>query len=177
MKLLKIAWLFAIAISLIFASCKKENEDTLPPATQTGAGTFGCRINGKVYVPKGNSGTGAPNPKVQYDLDLNGKPYLSIQTFQYPTQLNSGVFIGFNSLQTIGYYSLKDSFSYLIGATSTNGNCSNISSNPTTFTRGGGIISRLDIQNRIISGTFNFKFKTAECDTVFVSDGRFDIKF
>ena len=85
MKLLKIAWLLAIAITLIFASCKKENEDTLPPATQTGAGTFGCRINGKVYVPKGNSGTGAPNPKVQYDLDLNGQTYLSIGTGDYTT--------------------------------------------------------------------------------------------
>jgi len=51
------------------------NADSLPPATQTGANTLGCLVNGKVFVPKGHGGTGRPNPHVQYDYDLNGKPY------------------------------------------------------------------------------------------------------
>ena len=90
MKPLKIAWLLAIACSAIFASCKKEHEDTLPPATQTGAGTFGCKINGKIFIPKGSNGNGTPNPKVQYDLDLNGQPYLSIGAGDYNTPDGGG---------------------------------------------------------------------------------------
>ena len=170
-------WLWTLALRCFFASCKKEKEDTLPPATQIGAGTFGCKINGKVYIPKGSSGTGAPNPKVQYDVDLNGQPYLSIKTFQFPTTISSGIFVGFQFLQNTGMYSLKNSFSFLLGTPSTYDNCGSISNDPNTFSDGGGMVTRLDIPSRIISGTFDFKYKTLQCDTVFVTEGRFDIKF
>ena len=42
---------------------------------------------------------------------------------------------------------------------------------------GGGQITKLDIPNRIISGTFDFRAVRPNCDTLRVSDGRFDIKF
>ena len=39
------------------SSCKKNEppkpEDTLPPATQTGAGIFGCLIDGVAWIPTG----------------------------------------------------------------------------------------------------------------------------
>ena len=176
MKLLKITWLLTIAITLIFASCKKESEDTLPPATQTGAGTFGCKINGKVYVPKGNSGTGVPNPKVQYDLDLNGKPYLTIETFQHPSD-NTGFRLTFRYLEGLGYYSVKDSLRFDYGWPSSIGNCGNSSADPNVFTKGGGLISNINLVNRTVSGIFAFKVKNSVCDTIFITDGRFDIKF
>ena len=73
--------------TLLGASCKKTNTpsptDQLPPTTQTGANTFGCLVNGKVYVPKGSSGTGSPNPKTIYDIGLNGVPNLLINANQY----------------------------------------------------------------------------------------------
>ncbi|QKG53326.1 hypothetical protein [Hymenobacter sp. BRD67] len=31
-------------------------EDQLPPATQTGAGTFGCLFNGQPWTPQGYDG-------------------------------------------------------------------------------------------------------------------------
>ena len=42
------------------AECKKHNlsenpVDQLPPETQTGANTFGCLINGQIFLPKGLS--------------------------------------------------------------------------------------------------------------------------
>ena len=48
-------------------SCKKEltTEDLvaqLPPATQTGANTFGCLIDGKPYVPNGYTGWSGTYP-------------------------------------------------------------------------------------------------------------------
>ncbi|MEO7801559.1 MAG: hypothetical protein ABIR81_06155 [Ginsengibacter sp.] len=67
---------------LITASCKKNNtptdEDQLPPATQTGANTFGCLINGKVWLPKGYSNTGTPNPKISFEI-LPAKYILLLQ--------------------------------------------------------------------------------------------------
>ena len=68
-------------IVLCAASCKKDkqNQDQLPPATQTGANTFACLINGKVFIPKGYDGTGKPNPHILYDFDLQGQPFLSLE--------------------------------------------------------------------------------------------------
>jgi hypothetical protein len=49
--------LASLLIALINA-CKKQNIDPLsqlPPATQTGARTFGCLVNGQAFVAKGTS--------------------------------------------------------------------------------------------------------------------------
>jgi hypothetical protein len=56
--------LIAIALISILCSnsCKKHSSDPLsqlPPATQTGAQTFGCLINGKAFTP-GGSNFGGP---------------------------------------------------------------------------------------------------------------------
>jgi hypothetical protein len=50
--------------------CSKCKDDPipvnqLPPATQTGAGTFGCLVNGQAWMPKGNDGFS--NYSVAYD--------------------------------------------------------------------------------------------------------------
>ncbi|MBK8748949.1 MAG: hypothetical protein IPM04_14255 [Saprospiraceae bacterium] len=36
----------------LFVACKKEVEE-LPPATQTGANTFGAKVDGQFWVAKG----------------------------------------------------------------------------------------------------------------------------
>ena len=41
-----------ISLLFILASCKKD-VDELPPATQTGAHTFGAKVNGEFWVPQG----------------------------------------------------------------------------------------------------------------------------
>lgn len=177
MKTIKL-FLILFTCTGIFATCKKENEDTLPPATQTGAGTFGCKINGKVYVPKGSSGTGTPNPHVQYDIGLNGLPYLFIDTKQQESgNVTAGVFISFGSLTQSGYYAASDTFRFSIGWAKVIGNCGMTTLDNTVSALGGGQITKLDIPNRIISGTFDFRAVRPNCDTLRVSDGRFDIKF
>ncbi len=37
---------------LLLVACKKEVEE-LPPATQTGANTFGAKVNGNFWIPQG----------------------------------------------------------------------------------------------------------------------------
>lgn len=42
------------------SQCKKDDpapEEQLPPATQTGANTLGCLVNGQPYTPGGYKGT------------------------------------------------------------------------------------------------------------------------
>ena len=163
---------------LCAASCKKENknEDQLPPATQTGANTFGCLVNGKVYVPKGFNGTGTPNPQIQYSLDLNNKPYLGIIARQtMNSNINGEVLIAFRNLDQLGSFSTPTDFNFSFGWNDYPG-CSTPAFDTTIQKWGSGVITKLDLQNNIISGTFDCKFKTLNCDTIFLTQGRFDIK-
>ena len=110
------------------------------------------------------------------DVDLNGKPYLSIQSFQYSSD-NTGFRLTFRYLEGLGYYSVKDSLRFDYGWPSSIGNCGNSSADPNVFTKGGGLISNINLVNRTVSGIFAFKVKNSVCDTIFITDGRFDIKF
>src|SRR5665213_2324933 len=71
------------AVLLIFCFCStqcKKNKptgnpvDQLPPASQTGANTFGCLINGQVFLPKGPSLGPILQCAYQY-LDNNYSPH------------------------------------------------------------------------------------------------------
>lgn len=108
------------------ASCKKDkaSEDQLPAATQIGANTLGCLVNGKVFVPKGYGSTGRPNPYVQYDYGLNGQPYLIIEGQQYTSnQINGNIRIGFGNLNALGYYPISNSFNCSVGWSKVIPNC------------------------------------------------------
>ena len=171
-----------IMLCFCFAQCKKTNTpepvDQLPAATQTGANTFGCLVNGKVYIPKGTSGTGSPNPKLSYDIGLNGRPYLGITADQIESSNYKGsILISFRNLDHLGIYNMPDDFNFSAGWTDVIGTCGTVAFDTTIQKYGSGTITKLDIPNRIISGTFNCKFKTLQCDTVFITDGRFDVKF
>ena len=170
--------LLLIALFSLNAGCKKENEDQLPPATQTGAGTFGCKINGKVFVPQGYDGTGRPNPHVLYDVGVNGLPYLSINAGKFNSRTPAGyVFISYGDLVSNGLYQYPQNFNFSVGWPEVLGSCFTAAFDSTIKKNGGGTITKFDPNNHIVSGTFAFKFKTATCDTVYITDGRFDIKY
>lgn len=57
--------LLLLAALLGLSQCKKHDPDPvdqLPPATQTGANTFGCLLNGQLWTPSGNNSV--PNYQV-----------------------------------------------------------------------------------------------------------------
>lgn len=165
---------------ICIAGCKKDKagSEQLPPATQTGANTFGCLVNGKVFVPKGYDGTGRPNPHIQFDYDLNGQPYLSIETNLFVnSNSQGGVLLVFRNLNSIRYYSTDNDLRFTVGWPDVLSMCGGQTIDTTVKSWGGGRITKLDIPNRIIAGTFDFKYKTIQCDTVRITDGRFDIKF
>lgn len=170
--------LMILFAATLFTGCKKDKgEDQLPPATQIGANTFGCKINGRVFVPKGyDPNRIKPNPHIIYDYGLNGQPYLYIEVNRFK-DYNGQQIISFGNLNNLGYYSLSDNMSFSCLWPNVIGSCGTVAFDTTIQKWGGGYITKLDIANHIISGTFDFKYKTQSCDTVYITDGRFDIKF
>ena len=103
--------------TLLGASCKKTNTpsptDQLPPTTQTGANTFGCLVNGKVWIPKGYECNTKPNPSITYDFDFNGLPYLDIKTNHFVNCTPQGFMnISFSKLNHLGNFSFPSDFNF-----------------------------------------------------------------
>lgn len=58
-------WLVAATAVLTLSQCKKnEAAPQLPPETMTGAMTFGCEIDGRVFIPR--HGKGQPGLYSEY---------------------------------------------------------------------------------------------------------------
>ena len=170
-----LAWL--IIISLTITQCKKGDLhgtaiDQLPPATQNGAKTFGCLVNGNVFLPKGSTGIGQPNYRVMVDPTYSDGQF-SINCYQVisPNETQSLDF-GSDSIKGIGIYPLSPGSRLRFAWSSTS--CKTDAFDTISYRSGELIITRYDLQARIISGEFNFKYKPPTCDTIRVNNGRFD---
>ncbi|MDJ0365658.1 DUF6252 family protein [Hymenobacter sp. H14-R3] len=162
----------------LLLGCKKSDPDPvsqLPPATQTGANTFGCLVNGQPWLPGGNDGTS--NYSIYYDPNYR-KGTLNIGTYRYyPVGSTSrqDIIIFSDSLKSTGTYSLsipnhQEGLFY-----GSKGECE-FHQNEVHYRRGTLTITRLDKQAGIISGTFAFTLYKPGCDSVRVTQGRFDKK-
>ncbi len=161
---------------LTASQCKKKtDEPQLPPETTTGAMTFGCKINGKVFVPR--DGRGRPGLFVQYvymGTGPGGGWYLNIPATNWVPNPPEAVRIETDSLLVVEgmTYQFKDE-----------------KGRPRAFYDKGESYAALDNQgelhitkhdqlNRILSGTFFFtgtNISTGE--KVSVTEGRFDIRY
>jgi hypothetical protein len=172
------ALLLLMPLILLLTNCKKSgvSPDGLPAITQTGANTFGAKVNGKVFLPRANFG-GASKLTVSYNkgqsLQISGSdnkanPLISIDFGAGGLTLNSGDVLPLKSFDASGdgigvQYVLID------------GNVDNytvVSGTPGKIT-----ILKLDEANRIISATFSFEAVNKTGDKVSVTDGRFDLKY
>jgi hypothetical protein len=159
-------------------------EDRLPPATQTGAGTFGCLLNGQPWTPSGNNGT--PNFLVTYDPVYHGGN-LAITVYRTLNSTGKIQSIGFggDQISQTGVYPLTTlralppstpqsvSF-YDESKTSPCNDYDYFFHQAGTTTTGQFTITRLDKQKGIVSGTFQFTMAQPNCDTIKVTQGRFD---
>lgn len=169
------------AIPVWFAACKpgKDNPEPrpeLPPITQEGNNTFGCLINGEVFVPQKNSlGIECYYYDKGWNIDLAG----TFALFARNTAGNKTQSIGFQLYECVfgtGEYLLdeKYEFSKILRITS-------IYSNNRYYCRenmfGKINFTFIDTVNRIISGTFEFDGvnKDNSSDTIRVRKGRFDV--
>jgi hypothetical protein len=168
-----------LAALLGLSQCKKKDPapvDQLPPATQTGANTFGCLVNGQVWTPKGSDGTS--NYSISYDSGLNGGIF-NLQTYRYPDASNyfQSIALDVTSNLQVGNYSFRSPQRTRAVFNDTKTNCYWSSrDSATTYRRGTLTITRLDRQAGIISGTFDFTLYKPGCDSIRVTQGRFDKK-
>ncbi|MBX0291430.1 hypothetical protein K3G63_13345 [Hymenobacter sp. HSC-4F20] len=175
-------YLLLSSLSVLVACAKKDAspESQLPPVTQTGANTFGCLVNGKVWTPNGGDGNQVGNLVVSYDKTTAGG-VLDIRTYRYTdvkkpnTQQYMILFV--RQLHGPGTYSFKrnqHSRAYLHDFKT---NCYFSSQDSATTYRNGSLtLTRLDEAAGIVSGTFHYTLYTPGCDSLKVTQGRFDCR-
>lgn len=181
MKILPVVCLL-ICLGIVSLSCQKEK---LPKPSRSGKNTFGCKINGKNWVPHGTGGFGRIEPTSGgYFYSANNRPDVWIRA--YDDRKSFDLFL--NNVTTTGEYLLNQTTrpkGQLLrpanyGAYSIDGNTIDdpdyayITSRQYT---GKVTVTRADTVNRIVSGTFEFTaYDSDSKKTVRVTDGRFDIR-
>ncbi len=148
-------------------------EDQLPPATQTGAHTFGCLLNGQPWTPSGNNGPA--NYRLIYDPGHAGGD-LEIRVYRYVPALknNQYFFISGAPITKAGIYPIDNKICGVYYSTGTSGVCNKYDNAPGLTIKGQLTITKLDLTNNIVAGTFDFQLAQPGCDTVKVTKGRFD---
>ena len=174
-------WAFAAILFcfILFGGCKKETP--LPQATQTGANTLGCRINGKVWVAEDsdemfNRAFGVEGGYQRAIIDTlrnciwiqsrkNDRTGLQLYVRKvnkpgvYPLNFNTGISPGTGVPKNYGYY-YDGTGRYVTGSRYT----------------GTVNITRADTVTGIISGAFEFTAYDAKTkQTITVTEGRFDL--
>lgn len=153
-------------------------EDQLPPATQTGAGTFGCLVNGKPWTP--TSTFIKPGFTINFDPGYHGGN-LVVTASREVDNSNKYQYISFggDQISKPGTYRVDPSITLqspgLYTAAFTDDTkiapCDRYLFKPTiragTFT-----ITRLN--GGVVAGTFEFTLTQPGCDTIRVTQGRFD---
>jgi hypothetical protein len=153
-------------ISCTKDSTPKDPVDTLPPITQTGEDTFACLINGKPFF----SSKGERGANYSFGtLTIFGFNRSDTGIILTGLEIVGGVTEGEYSLglRSSGKYSAL----YLIRG--------GIDLRTETLNEHLGIITitRFDLKEFIVSGTFEFSVKDNDGNTLNFTDGRFDLKF
>jgi hypothetical protein len=179
--------LLAFALPLMAMQCEKDKHrgviDTcrlsgdscelakLPPLTTTGENTFGCLVNGQAFLPKDN----------QYYKGLNFDYYQSVFSLIVSNHNSSNINY---KILSFGGKQLDQEFNTHENLTSTYaGNYCDYygrrGEHDTLAYNGELFFERFDTINRIFSGTFHFTFfpNSINCDTIFITHGRFDVKY
>lgn len=200
MKNLTSLWVVLITCFMLSA-CKKDKDDPepepeqeqLPPITQEGAYTFGCLIDGEIYVPKHYSNS-IVNPPVVLQASWyqqnqeNGKRFV-INAEHRRKDDNSpreGIVL-YTSTDSIENKIYLD-VSFLADSLASSGSIYTYEAHkngPNAVYRSIGgknswiHFSRFDTINRIASGTFSIDLlnRDDDQDTVRVREGRFDVFF
>lgn len=157
---------FLLLLSILaFSTCR--DEDELPAITMEGKNTFGCLVNGKLWLREGRFGQSGTHADLQLASDTIG---INL----YASNANSSFIISIYdvpSLQTNKPYDLATGKYYTSYVSWLSGTCDYDS-----IKSGSVTLSKFDRTNNIISGIFEFTAYSPDCkETISVTDGRFDI--
>jgi hypothetical protein len=183
--------LILILFFITFYGCKKQKPsnpiDQLPPATDTGANTFGCLVNGKAVVIHKPFGDLSPDFGCEYQLIYNTVSGYSFNV--YGTDVVDGchftsVEIGLDSIQLHETTYLLNTPIVNYGRHGLVDIANGCPPSPLltyltdSIVTGQLTITHFDQEKQIVSGTFYFDaVETTRGDTVHVTDGRFDMNY
>lgn len=172
---------FAILFILVAATgCKKIDlvltPNKLPPATMTGANTFGCLIDGKVFISNKKLFAGGVILQFNYEF-IDSNYYVILAAHNYIEDYS--VAINIDKIQLSG----DTTFSFSSPKTGpVYGRCGAVRNDFTVpystpqNAPGELVFTKFDLVNHIASGTFWFDaVDSATGKTVQVRDGRFDV--
>lgn len=182
----------AIALlSTVFgnSSCIKTRPtapEALPPITQTGANTFGCLINGNLWLPKGYDGRFL-NSRITIDPSFDDGSFL-VRVYRIEGEIKWNITLTSDSIKAIGIYPIKSlsHATFIFGKLLRDASvyyCDVYANGYNTinpFNINGFIkVTRYDLVNKIFSGEFEVSFNNTACglgDPVRITEGRFDYK-
>ncbi|MCO7354454.1 hypothetical protein [Riemerella anatipestifer] len=176
--------LLAALIGLNAMSCTDRNKDDynpqLPPITQTGAWTFGCKINGEVMIPQDATQQGPPGggplKGLVFGNAIDSRAIVAIDArhgrggiiIKIPNEIMGKVGT-FNFEEIYGGFSVHNENKLYMGAEKNNRFYDSMKdSGRITFTR----------NDSIVAGTFycTLRNKDNPNDIIEVTEGRFDLK-
>jgi hypothetical protein len=170
MRFKPILFLCTLPLMLLLSTCK--DEDVLPAATQSGRNTFGCKVNGKIWIPSGEDNLFA------YIED--GLFFISASTRTHEIYTRSYMNVQIADLSSTGTYPIdgsEDNAGVFFFASCYYGSYLNIEDD--VVVDGSITITKYDMQNFIIAGTFEATLavpNSLDCDTIRITEGRFDYK-
>lgn len=177
--------LFALLITLT-TSCQSDDDgggdpiSQLPPATQTGANTAGCLVDGVPLTPKSNGGLN--NVFQCFYQQVDGEFFFSISFTDEQSEFGRTcqIFTIMAQIEKNTTYELNIDDSgestghggqYRLGVTE------EFKFSTSESVTGELTITKLDFQNNIVSGTFFFDAISITGDSVSITEGRFDAQF
>ncbi|MDR2651377.1 MAG: hypothetical protein LBC68_03555 [Prevotellaceae bacterium] len=170
-KIIKILNLTAILLLLAGSfSCEKKEITDLPPETQTGANTFGCYVNGELFVKDGTVPFMMPAISAAFQ---KGNKTLTIESYSK----KGYIYIELNNMQK--HVAQPISIAYFTSNNEWTKACFCFAGKDI----GEIILTKFDTINCIASGRFNFNgqcsdplFNIQGDSIAHIKDGRFDIK-
>jgi hypothetical protein len=167
-----------VGLPLLIGNCakKKDPSPQLPAETTTGAMTFGCKIDGRVFMPRDEfSKTGLFAQYVNLGTGRGGGYYLNIPATDWKASPNQIISIGTDSLlvEEGKTYSIKTTKGAVQAFYFSEREYTKLDQDPGELT-----ITRFDRTQGIIAGRFHFiGTDVSTGKQVRVTDGRFDVRF
>jgi len=176
--------LFLLLFTAIFLNgCERDyiRNNTLPPLTNTGENTAGCLVNGEVFVPKGFVPWGFSILSCGYSdgafslsiIQKKSNTIKSVDVLYHEIPLDNNVGV----IYILENYDQNNESNFALYYGETTSPQSLFFYSTTDVFVGELVLTYLNIEKRIISGTFWFDAVNSEGAVIEVRDGRFDMKY
>jgi hypothetical protein len=188
--------LFAFLIGIIALACHKGNDlppytgplpidyTVLPPATQEGKNTIGCKINGKVWVPRVPFGAVTYTDVTAFFSEKSKLGYgnFALNLVDIDEKIQDWMSLGFNPSYFMqqDYHTSPDSTDikrFFVSMQRLN-NYYDIDYSKTNYSNR-FTLTKIDTLQNFISGTFEFTLyrDNNKKDSLKITEGRFDLKY